>query len=350
MSAALDRLDQWQRRHKVVHVPLSVIYKYFDDQGNFLAAQLTYYAFVAIFPLMLLGTSILGYVLEGRPGWQDAILNSALSQFPIIGDELGRPQGLQGSISGVTVGALAALYGSMGLGQSLQNAQHVAWAVPRNRRPNPLWSRVKTLMLLVTAGLALLAVSILSQVITRTGVLDPWLGEGMAVVTPVANVLVVGAGLTALFRLAATGRHSFRRAAPGGYTLAVLWQFLQYIGAVYVERVLVGTSAMTKTFGLVLGLIGFLFIGAVMAVLAMEVNVVVTRRLYPRALLTPFTDAVDPTHADRRAYASYVRMQTHKDWEHIGIAFTPREERRASQRAAQEREREHAFDDEDVPE
>ena len=135
--------------------------------------------------------------------------------------------------------------------------------------------------------------------------------------------------------MAATGRHSFRRAAPGGYTLAVLWQGLQYIGGVYVERVLVGTSAMTKTFGLVLGLVGFLFIGAVMAVLAMEVNVVVTRRLYPRALLTPFSDDVDPTHADRRAYASYVRMQTHKDWEHIGIAFTPREERRAAARRAQ---------------
>ena len=50
---------------------------------------------------------------------------------------------------------------------------------------------------------------------------------------------------------------------------------------------LVGTTAMTKTFGLVLGLVGFLFIGAVMAVLAMEINVVIARRLYPRALLTP---------------------------------------------------------------
>ena len=69
-------------------------------------------------------------------------------------------------------------------------------------------------------------------------------------------------------------------------------------------EVLVDTTAMTKTFGLVLGLIGFLFIGAVMAVLAMEINVVIARRLYPRALLTPFTDAVDLTPADRRAYAS----------------------------------------------
>ena len=113
------------------------------------------------------------------------------------------------------------------------------------------------------------------------------------------TIAVVGTFLTLLFRYAATGQHSFRRAAPGGYTLAVMWQVLQLAGAAYVDRVLVDTSSMTKTFGLVLGLIGFLWIGAVMAVLAMEINVVLARRLWPRALLTPFTDNVELTDADR---------------------------------------------------
>ena len=93
---------------------------------------------------MLLGTSILGLVLRGEPDWQEQILDSALAQFPIIGDELGRPEGLQGSVTGVVIGALAALYGAMGLGQALQNTQHVAWSVPRNSRPNPFYARVKT--------------------------------------------------------------------------------------------------------------------------------------------------------------------------------------------------------------
>jgi membrane protein len=87
--------------------------------------------------------------------------------------------------------------------------------------------------------------------------------------------------------------------------------------------VLVDTSSMTKTFGLVLGLIGFLWIGAVMAVLAMEVNVVWSRRLWPRALLTPFTDNVDLTDADRRAYASYARMQRHKGFETVQVVWKP---------------------------
>ena len=101
----------------------------------------------------------------------------------------------------------------------------------------------------------------------------------------------------------------------------MLWQLLQLLGALYVSEVLVDTTAMTKTFGLVLGLVGFLFIGAVMAVLAMEINVVIARQLYPRALLTPFTDAVSMTSADRRAYASYARMQRHKGFEKVSVEW-----------------------------
>ncbi|PKH37404.1 Uncharacterized membrane protein, BrkB/YihY/UPF0761 family (not an RNase) [Nocardioides alpinus] len=318
---AVPRVDAFQRRHPVLGFPLAVVYKYFDDQGPYLASALTYYAFIAIFPLMLLGTSILGIILRGEPDWQEAILDSALAQFPIIGDELGRPDGLQGSFAGVVVGGLAALYGAMGLGQALQNTQHVAWSVPRNSRPNPFYARVKTLVLLVTAGFSLLAVSIVSTVASTTDLFTEVLGTGLKVVLPVLTVLVVGTFLALLFRYAATGQHSFRRAAPGGFTLAVMWQGLQYAGAAYVDRVLVDTTSMTKTFGLVLGLIGFLWIGAVMAVLAMEVNVVLSRRLWPRALLTPFTDNVELTDADRRAYASYARMQRHKGFEKVSVTW-----------------------------
>ena len=318
---AVSAVDKFQRRHPVLGFPLAVVYKYFDDQGPYLASALTYYAFIAIFPLMLLGTSILGLVLRGEPSWQEAILDSALAQFPIIGDELGRPEGLQGSVAGVAVGALAALYGAMGLGQALQNTQHIAWSVPRNSRPNPFYARVKTLVLLVTAGFSLLAVSIVSTLASTTDVFGTFVAEGLKTFLPVITIAVVGTFLTLLFRFAATGQHSFWRAAPGGYTLAVMWQVLQLGGAAYVDNVLVDTSSMTKTFGLVLGLIGFLWIGAVMAVLATEINVVLSRRLWPRALLTPFTDNVELTDADRTAYALYAGMQRHKGFEKVSVTW-----------------------------
>lgn len=318
---AVATVDDFQRRHDVLGFPLAVVYKYFDDQGPYLAAALTYYAFVSIFPLMLLGSSILGLLLQGEPEWSEAILDSALAQFPIIGDELGRPEGLAGSVTGVAVGAVVALYGCQGLGQAVQNTQHVVWSVPRNSRPNPFYARFKTLLLLVTAGLSVLTVSVLSTLVGATDLVSGSLPQGVRYVIAGLIVLLVGAFLTMLFRLAATGQHSFVRAAPGGFALALMWQGLQLLGAQYIDHVLVDTSSMTKTFGLVLGLIGFLWIGATMAVIAMEVNVVLARRLWPRALLTPFTDNVQLTEADRRAYALYAGMQRHKGFETVAVTW-----------------------------
>ena len=67
MAPALDRIDRAQRSFTPIGLPLAVIYKFFDDQGNYLAATITYYAFVAIFPLLLLGTSALALRAPGQP-------------------------------------------------------------------------------------------------------------------------------------------------------------------------------------------------------------------------------------------------------------------------------------------
>jgi hypothetical protein len=154
-----------------------------------------------------------------------------------------------------------------------------------------------------------------------------------------ATVLVVGTVMTLLFRLAAAHRLTFRQAAPGAFLVAVLWQGLQWLGTFYVTRVLTETSSMNKTFGLVLGLIGIIYIAAVMGMLGIQTNVVLVRRLWPRALLTPFTDAVELTEADQRAYAGYARAQRHKGFEKVYVSFDQRiaddAARRELQRSAQ---------------
>ena len=97
MPAFVDRVDEFQRRHPVVGFPLAVLYKYFDDQGPYLAAILTYYAFIATFPLLLIASSLLGFVLQGDQALQAELLDSALSRFPIVGTQLGRPRGCKGA-------------------------------------------------------------------------------------------------------------------------------------------------------------------------------------------------------------------------------------------------------------
>ncbi|MBB3045403.1 YhjD/YihY/BrkB family envelope integrity protein [Nocardioides soli] len=322
MAKVVDAADRAQRRWSVLGYPIAVIYKYFDDQGNYLAAIITYYAFIAIFPLLLLGSSILGFFLQDNPELQQDLLDTALAQFPIIGDQLGRPGGLQGSTEAIVIGGLVALYGALGLGQALQNALNIAWSVPRNSRPNPVLLRLKSLFLLLTAGVAVLAVSVLSTLAANTEVFGETVSSyrwPITVATIVINTLV----LTALFRVGAARSHSiWTGSVPGAVTASLLWIGLQKVGTLYVTNVLTETSAMNQTFGLVLGLIGIIWLTAVIGVLGIEVNVVLERRLWPRALLTPFTDRVELTEADRRAYTSYARAQRHKGFETVEVTFT----------------------------
>lgn len=327
MSGPVDALDRTQRRCPPLGLPLAVVYKYVEDQGFYLAAIITFYAFVAVFPLLLLAATGFAFLLQGDPELQQRALDSTLRQFPVIGDELGRPEGLEGSTFAVVAGSLVALYGSLGLGTAVQNAMNVAWSVPRGDRPNPIVLRLKSLLLVLASGVAVVAVTAVSVAGRETAVLGDELGTGLRWAFAVVTVLLVALVLTLLFRLAAAREHPWWYAAPGGLLVALAWQGLELLSTAYLGQVLASTSSMNQTFGLVLGLVGLIFLAATIGVLGMELNVVIARRLWPRALLTPFTDAVELTDADRRAYTGYARAQRYKGFERVAVTFEPRPER-----------------------
>jgi membrane protein len=323
VPALVDRVDDYQRRHRFIGFPLGVAYKFMDDQGSYLAAVVTYYAFIAMFPLLLIASSVLGFVLQDNRELSDRVLTSALSQFPIVGTELGKPKGLQGSTSAVVFGSIAALYGVLGLGQAAQNAVNVAYAVPRNSRLNPVLSRVSSLLLLVAAGLTVLAVTVLTSFASHIDVLGADVAGDIGWLLKLGSVAINALVLAAMMRLATSQRQTFRSALPGAVLVAVLWQLLQMLGGTYVSRVVSRASEINAVFAIVLGLLALLYIASVIAVIGLEVNVVLVRRLYPRALLTPFTDAVELTDADRRAYADYAKAQRHKGFEQVQVDFGP---------------------------
>src|SRR4029077_18533536 len=55
--------DRLQRKHGVLGFPYAVVKKYGDDDGGRQAALITYYGFLSIFPLLLLGVAVLSRVL-----------------------------------------------------------------------------------------------------------------------------------------------------------------------------------------------------------------------------------------------------------------------------------------------
>ena len=316
-----DRIDRFQQRRRWAALPIAVVYKYVDDQGSYLAALVAYYGLVSLFPLLLLLSSLLGFALQGNPHLQEYILTSTVSQFPVIGAQL-RSTGLRGSGLGVIVGVLGSLYGALGVAQAMQNLMNVAWAVPRNRRPNPILVRVRSLLLLATAGVAVIATTVLSALSTATESFGATpLGWGIKALLILVSVSINAGVFLLAFRIATARDVRWRQLAPGALSAAVAWQLLQVFGALLVGNVLKNATAVNGVFGLVLGLLAWLYATAVSIALSAELNVVLAKRLWPRALLTPFTDDVNLTHGDRRSYADAAKAQRAKGFETVDVSF-----------------------------
>ncbi|MEZ0163519.1 YihY/virulence factor BrkB family protein [Kineococcus sp. LSe6-4] len=331
----VSRIDGFQRRHPVVGYPLAVVYKFFEDQGAYLAVIITYYGLLSLIPLLLLLSTILGFVLRGNPGAQAAIVDSAVSQIPVIRDEIGNPGTLGGGGLGLAIGITGALYGSLGVGLAVQNAVNIAWGIPRNERPNPFRARVRSLQLVVTAGLFVVGTTVLNVVL---GDVVGDAGFWADAASRAGYTVLAGVGFTMAFWLAAAHRPPVQQVLPGALTMAVLWQVLQYFGRGFVALVAERSSVSNQVFTAVLGLIAFLFLTSCCAVLCIEIDVVRSRRLYPRALLTPFTDAVELTDGDQRAYTRIAEAQRHKGFERVHVEFgaSPLQQRRAAEAAGEE--------------
>lgn len=318
------RIDDFQRRHPKAGYPLAVVYKYADDQGGYLAALITYYGFVSLFPLLLLFTTVLGLLFERNQAMKDLIIGSTLEQIPVVGDQLNEPAGLTGSAIAIVVGLLGAVYGGLGVAVASQNAMNAVWAVPRNSRPNPIRVRLRGFVLLFTVGLTLvLTVSVSVTVSTMKIGGTP----GQLLTMLVAGLLILTLFVFA-FRYGTARPVSIGEILPGALVAAVGWQLLQHFGGYYVEHVIARTRHINSVFATVLGLIAFIYLAAVLLVIALEINAVRVDQLYPRALLTEFTDDVELQRGDVATYTRIAQAQRAKGFETIDVSFdNPRDRR-----------------------
>jgi membrane protein len=248
------------------------------------------------------------------------VLTSALHQFPVIGGDLTQPKRLGGGLVGLIVGIAGCLYGGLGVAQAFQYAANTMWAVPRNSRPNPFKARGRSLLLLATAAVAVLGTTVLSIVGGGGAGAFGVVGRLLALA---ASVLVNVAVSIFAFRFAPARRLSVRDVVPGAIAAAVIWQLLQSFGIVYVRHVVKHASATNAVFAIVLGLLAFLYITATAVLLCVEINVVRVNRIYPRSLLTPFTDSVTLTAGDRRSYSRQAKAQRSKGFQHVHVTFDP---------------------------
>ena len=116
LADSLDRLDSWQQRRPALAIPVAVIKKFSDDGADRLGVQIAYWGFFSIFALLLVFTSILGFVFDSNPDLQRQLLDSTLERMPVIGPQISGDIGsLSGSGVALAVGVVGALWTGLGV-------------------------------------------------------------------------------------------------------------------------------------------------------------------------------------------------------------------------------------------
>ena len=185
IEVVIRRADRFQQDHGALGFPFAVIQKFGNDQAGSRAALVAYYGLFALFPLLLLFTTILGYILRDNKKLQTDLVDSALGNFPIIGPQLqSHTHALTGSVSAVVIGSLLLLYGAVGLGLATQSAMNVVWNIPYVRWPSIYLRYLRALGILVLLALSAIGSTVLTGFATLVS--HGWLATGLLVIGSLA--------------------------------------------------------------------------------------------------------------------------------------------------------------------
>jgi len=279
LDRVVDRIDRWQRHNRVVAPAYAVIKKFGDDQANNLVVGLGWYGFTAIYPLLLVVVTIFGFI--GAASLGNSVVTT-LQQFPIIGSEFNPATDssrLHGNVAGLVIGLVVLIYGAQGVTQTAQQAMATVWEIPKEERPGFLPRLGRSIGALVIIGGCFLVNAALGALATGGG-------RSYAVRVPVIVGMVVinVVSYAAAFRALTPKAVGTRSLVPGAVAAAIGFTALITVGAGLVNHQLRNSSEAYGQFAVVIGLVGFLLILAKISIYAAELNVVLDRHLWPRAL------------------------------------------------------------------
>ena len=249
-------VDRCQQRHALTGFLFAVRQKYDEDQGRYLAATVTYYAFFSIFPLLLVLVTLLGYALEGNTDLQHRVLDSALADFPVIGDQLQtNVHSLQGSWPALVIGHRGGDLG--GHGRVPRNRErdgsHLGRAVQAARESGAL-ARARA-----AVDRAARRRDHRRHVPRRPEHVGALVRPRPAAArTRGSRSLINFAVFVTVFRVLTSASPSLREVVPGAIVAALAWAILQAVGAYIVRSLAAQRVGTYGIFALVLGLLSWL--------------------------------------------------------------------------------------------
>jgi uncharacterized BrkB/YihY/UPF0761 family membrane protein len=290
---------------------VGVIKKFGDDRCSTLAVMLTYYAFVSIFPLLLVLTTILGFI--GNDSLSRNIIGTTLQQFPVFGQQIGKDAAhpLSGNGFGLIVGLLGTFYGALGFAQAAQHAMAEVWNVPGVRRSGFFPRLARSVILFTVLGVGLAAATVVSSLVTLTG------QPGVTRVLAFLGAVVLNVGLYfAAFRILTPKVIESRQLVWGAVVGGVGYSILLTVGAALIQHQLRHSEALYGQFAFVLGLVGWLLLVSQLSLYAAETNVVLARRLWPRSIVQP-----PLTEADERVLSDIAQEEWRRPEQRVDVGF-----------------------------
>lgn len=256
-------------RHDLVPLLRETWQGFQEDEAGQLGAALSYYAMFSIFPLLLLLTAVIGFVLRNpdTQAAQQQILDVVATTFS---PQLSRA--LEDVLSGVAnaagaataVGIVTLLMGASGVFQQLDLSFNRIWKVPKAPEGASMWYNVRTTIIqkLFSFGMVLsvgflllvsLALTGLTQILlngagqflgfgANTLVMQTLSGLAGLLVTLLLNTLI----FALLFKYLPDTKIAWGDVWLGALVTAVLWEIAKRLLALYIGR-----SAYASAYGVV---------------------------------------------------------------------------------------------------
>jgi membrane protein len=273
------RVMQLRRRNIVIDTLVETFDGFRRHLSGRNAAVLAYYGFLTLFPLLLAATTILGFVLEDNPDLQTRIIDSALSQIPVIGSDLDPGSTIEGNWWALCVGLGLALWGSLKAFVAIQSALDDVWEIPVDDRANGAVVRVKALVGITVIGAGQIGAVALAALVSEAGLPD--FGKLLITLGGLAlNTIVVAT----MYRYLTSQVTTWSMVWPGAVFSGTLYTVLQFAGTKLVTNTLDDAENVYGTFAATLALLSWLSLHALISLLGAELNGALALRKPPEGV------------------------------------------------------------------
>ena len=286
-----DRVMDLRARHVAIDVLVDTLDGWRRHISGRNASVLAFFGFLSIFPLLLAATTILGFVLEDNEELQQRIINGALADIPVLGQQLqDDPASLSGNWWALIIGLGGALWSSTKAFVALQGALDDTWEVSVDHRDAMPKQRGKALLGLAFIGAAQIGSIVLTAIVNAAGL--PNVGRiALLLATVVINIGVIAA----MYRYLTAATPTWRDVWPGAVASGIAFALLQYFGTAIVDRIRENASVTYGQFALVLGLVTWLSLLAISSLMSAEFNAALVRQRDGSLDRVQPVDADEPT-------------------------------------------------------